>query len=90
MKTSKEKLIELLQKKFPDCWFKDGILFSQNYTTAIWSGEGSEIKGMPLLNAYTSSKKYTMEVHNDMDNFLKKHGWYAVLYDAGTVMFYPE
>jgi len=90
MKTSKEELIGLLQKRFPGCWFKDGTLFSQNYSTSIWSGEGSEIKGKPLINAYTSSKKYTLEVHNDMNNFLNRHGWYAELYDTGTVFFYPN
>lgn len=87
---SKKELIELLQKRFPDCWFKDGEEFSNGYSTAIWSGEGSSIKGKPLLDAYTSSKKYTLEVHNDMHNFLEKHGWYAEKYDVGTVMFFPN
>lgn len=88
--TNKEKLLQLLEKKFPSCWFKDGELFSSNHSKAIWSGEGSRIKNKPLLDAYTSSKLYTLEVHNDMVKFLDKHGWYPEMYDAGTVMFYPN
>lgn len=84
------EMLGLLQKKFPKCWFKDGGEFSKSHSGSIWSGEGSEIKGKPLLDAYTSSKKYTLEVHNDMVDFLDKHGWYPELYDSGTVFFYPN
>lgn len=88
--TSKEKLIELLRNKFKDCWFKDGAEFSDNHPTAIWSGEGSVIDNMNLVNDYSESKRYIMGVHEKMDAFLKRHGWYHELYDTGTVMFYPN
>lgn len=87
MKT-KEELLKLLEKKFPGCWFKDGALFSSSHKNSIWSGEGSSIDDMQLINDYIESKKYVFGVHVKMLNFLKKHGWYAELYDSGTVFFY--
>ena len=89
MKT-KEELLILLKKRFPDCWFKEGQEFAPDYHTAIWSGSDSEIKGKPLLDAYSSSPVYILEVHRDMNRFLERHGWYAELYDVGTVFFFPN
>jgi len=86
--TSKEELLELLKKKFPGCWFKDGALFSSSYQNSIWSGEGSSIDDMQLVNDYIESKKYELGVHVKMSKFLEKHGWYAELYDSGTVFFF--
>lgn len=89
MKT-KEELIPLLEKRFPDCWFKDGKLFSADNESSIWSGEGSTIDNMKLVDDYAQGKKYVLGVHVKMNNFLEKHGWYAELYDTGTVFFYPS
>ena len=86
----KEELIELLQKKFPQCWFKDGGEFSNSNSSSIWSGEGSTIKGKKLVDNYTDSKDYVLAVHKSMVKFLDKHGWYPELYDSGTVFFYPN
>ena len=89
MKT-RDELLELLEKKFPDCWFKEGEMFGSGHAGSIWSGEGSIIDGMDLVNDYAQGNKYIMGVHHKMDAFLEKHGWYHELYDSGTVFFYPS
>ena len=89
MKT-RDELLELLEKNFPECWFKEGERFSSNHSNSIWSGEGSIIDDMNLVNDYANSKKYVMGVHHKMDEFLTKHGWRHEMHDSGTVFFYPN
>ena len=86
---TKEELLDRLKRRFPKCWFKDGTLFSNNYSTAIWSGSDGTIRGKKMIDPYATSKLYILEVHYQLNNFLERHGWYAEMYDAGTVMFYP-
>lgn len=89
--TDRTKLMQLLAKRFPSCWFKEGELFSEEQAGAIWSGSDSKIDDLPMLNVYASSnKKYYGGIHLKLYNFLKRHGWYNLYYDAGTTFFYPK
>lgn len=89
MKT-RDEMLTLLEKKFPNCWFKKGEMFGSGHADSIWSGEGSSIDGMNLVDDYAHGNKYIIGVHHKMDAFLKKHGWYHELYDSGTVFFYKS
>lgn len=90
MKKTRDEMLELLKKKFPGCWFKDGEDFSDRHTNSIWSGEGSVIDDMNLVDDFAQGKKYVLGVHHKMDEFLTRHGWYHELYDSGTVFFYQS
>lgn len=89
MKT-RDEILTLLEKKFPNCWFKEGEKFASSFQGSIWSGSDSTIDGLKLVDDFAQGKKYIIGVHCKMDAFLKKHGWYHELYDCGTVFFYPS
>ena len=88
--TNRNELIEILEKEFPGCYFKEGEFFSSTHKSTIWSGEGSIIDDMEMLNTHSLSEEYIMGVHKKMVDFLDEHGWYHQTHDSGTVFFYPN
>ena len=57
----------------------------------IWiSGENdvADKKGKQLFSYYNDGSTYKFGVINHLVALLKKHGWYAEWYDAGTVMLW--
>jgi hypothetical protein len=92
-RTTKEDLIEALQKRFPKAWFKDGADFGSGSDTAVWTGEGSELNnGLPMFNYYSERSCYAegFGAHEQLCNFVEKHGYYVECYDAGTFLIYPN
>ncbi len=82
---TREKLMEILKKRFPLMWMKKSEEFSSDYKDCIWTGEGSYIKkDVPMFDNYGNPKYYELDVHNDLIKFLDKYGWYAESYDSGT------
>ncbi len=86
-------ILEELQKAFPDCWFKAGKEFDGSSTRLVWSGEGSEINGLPAFdcNAWehdSHEQTYTMCVHNDLNKFAESCGCYWEAHDGGTFFLY--
>lgn len=78
-----QTIIKKLERKFPDCWFKElraGI---------VTSGEGSIIDGLEAFNYNSwesdpSEKIWTMGVNNDLMDFVEKLGYFWECQDAGT------
>jgi hypothetical protein len=92
-RTTKEDLMESLQKRFPNAWFKDGAEFGGGSDTAVWSGEGSMLNnGLPMFNYYSDRACYRdgFGAHEQLCNFVEKRGWYVECYDAGTFFIYPN
>ena len=94
MATSREKLIELLEKKYPEMNLDTTESFNGS-EGGIWNRsteDGLEAKnGMRLFDYYAEDyqeKNYVFGVHNEIGKFLEKHGWYAEWNDAGTIMFW--
>lgn len=83
-----QKLIDKLQKQFPDMWFKDGAEFSDGYKNTIWTGEGSHIDGEYAFAHWGYPD--TMGVNPKFDEALNKLGLWAEFYDAGTVFIYKN
>ena len=85
------KIIDALEKKFPNCWFKDGDLWGSSAT--VWSGEGSRIDGMPAFDSYASGwdpkeTMYVMGVKKELADFVKSKGYFWEAYDSGTYLLY--
>ena len=92
-----DKLLDLLEKRFPDCWFKDASLFKSNYQ-GVWTGEGSYIEEVidtsdntmkiPAFDMYGHHTIYEMGVHKQLVAFLDQFGLYAEAYDSGTFFIF--
>lgn len=92
MKTTTE-LITLLEKRFPNAWFKEGAGFGNGYEKSVWTGEGSMLNnGLPMFNYYSTKNCYAngFGAHEQLCNFVEKHGYYVECYDAGTFLIYPN
>jgi hypothetical protein len=83
------KLITLLEKKFPNAWFKEGAEFSNSTSGSVWTGEGSMIGDEEMFNYFGSGDTYKFGAHIKLCNFVEKNGYYVECYDAGTYMIYP-
>jgi hypothetical protein len=86
------KILDALEKKFPNCWFKDGNEFDGS-SAAAWSGEGSGIDGMPAFDSYASGwdpeeTMYVMGVKKELADFVKSKGYFWEAYDSGTYLLY--
>ena len=93
--TSREKLMELLEKKFPNMWTKEGELFGNHKENTIWTGEGSYLKdkeGMEweIFDYFSMSETYQFGVHIELVEFLNKHGYYTECNDPGTYFITPQ
>lgn len=88
--TSRSRLKNILKRKFPDMWMKDGEDFSSSNAGSIWTGEGSfDNDGIPLFDNFATSPLYELGVHKDLVRVLDKHGWFAEFHDGGTVFIWP-
>jgi hypothetical protein len=92
MKTVSE-LITLLQKRFPNAWFKEGEGFGDGYDKSVWTGEGSYVgKGdskCDMFDDYDMSDKYEFGAHVQLCRFVEKYGYYVECYDGGTFFIWP-
>jgi hypothetical protein len=90
--TTREKLMKLLADKYNDMFLRTTEEFDGS-TSGIWSSGETYLEakdGFNLFDYYTENyKRYEFGVHNELVDFLDKHGWYAEWHDPGTIMFYP-
>ena len=95
MATERQKLMELLEAKYPKMLLRTTEQFDGS-ERGIWtSGEdGLEAKDeRPLFNYYAqdyNEEIYVFGVHKEIRSFLESHGWFTEWHDAGTAMLYPE
>ena len=90
---STTKLIELLEEKFPNAWFKEGEGFSSGYERAVWTGEGSYMDKdsvVEMFDSYDMGENYEFGAHVKLCRFVEKHGYYVECYDNGTFFIWPE
>jgi hypothetical protein len=90
MTATREKMMELLEAKYPNMFLRTTEEFDGG-KGGIWtSGEDGLAgkDGFALFNYYAEGKCYQFGVHTEIYNFLEKHGWYAEWYDCGTIMLY--
>ena len=91
MATTREKMMELLEAKYPKMFLRTTEEFDGG-KGGIWtSGEdGLKAKdGFDLFDYYKDdAKRYEFGVHTEIGTFLEKHGWFAEWYDCGTVMLW--
>jgi hypothetical protein len=89
--TSREKLMGLLEKKYPNMFLRTTEEFNGN-KGGIWtSGEESPSckDGLEMFDYWTENHtKYNLGVHKEIYDYLEKHGWYCQWYDCGTMMIY--
>jgi hypothetical protein len=87
-------MIQLLKKRFPFAWFKDGAEFSTEFKDTIWCGEGAKTgkykKREQMFNYYNRTKKYKQGAHIELHNFIKKHNYELFQYDGGTFFLIPK
>ena len=92
-KITREKLISKLQKAYPTITLRTTEEFNGN-EGGIWtSGEDAPMDRtyMPIFDYYVEDYKeanYIMGVRVHLHEFLKRNGWYAEWYDAGTMMLW--
>lgn len=95
MATSREKLMEVLEKKYPKMFMRTTEEFNGSQG-GIWSSgeDGLSAKdGFPLFEYYAEDyqeKRYILGVHKEIYNLLEEHGWYAEWNDPGTIMFWKN
>jgi hypothetical protein len=90
MTATREKMMELLEAKYPQMFLRTTEEFDGG-KGGIWtSGEDGLAgkDGFALFDYYAEGKRYQFGVHTEIYNFLEKHGWYAEWYDCGTIMLY--
>ncbi len=90
MTATREKMMELLEAKYPQMFLRTTEEFDGG-KGGIWtSGEDGLAgkDGFALFNYYAEGKRYQFGVHTEIYNFLEKHGWYAEWHDCGTIMLY--
>jgi hypothetical protein len=90
MTATREKMMELLEAKYPNMFLRTTEEFDGG-KGGIWtSGEDGLAgkDGFALFNYYAEGKCYQFGVHTEIYNFLEKHGWYAEWHDCGTIMLY--
>lgn len=94
MAASRERMIAILNEKFPNLNLKTTEQFDGT-KNGIWvSGteDGITAKdGLRLFNYYAEDNKeviYQFGVHKEIRNLLEKNGWFAEWYDCGTIMFW--
>lgn len=89
-KPTRDELIALMNKRYPNIWTKPSELFDGR-KDAVWTGTDSYMdkdKKIPAFNDAIESKKYDLGVHVDLVKFLAKHGYYTEAYDCGTFFIY--
>lgn len=79
------QLKNAIAKKFPNIWMKDSEEFDGTQK-AIWTGEGSDIDGVPAFGVYNEG--YVFGVHPELHKFLESKGWYTEAYDPGTFFIF--
>ena len=88
-----EELMALLEKRFPNAWFKEGAGFSSGYKNAVWTGEDSYMgkgeKLIPMFDYNNMGAKYQFGAHVDLCRFVEKHGYFVECYDGGTFFIWP-
>jgi hypothetical protein len=99
--TSRDEMIQLLHKNFPNVVAKKSEEFIKTDTNGICSAaeNSSFIDNAKKISAFNPTdsyfynsrldKDYIEEVHKTLYNFLKEHGWYTEFYDSATPQFYP-
>src|SRR6185312_12524374 len=96
---SRDKLMKLLEKEFPNMWMKYSEEFNGNDDVeAIWTGEGSYLLDehhgkVPLFDynaGFTDRQErvYVMGIYKKLRTLLESNGWYSEWYDGGTVFLY--
>jgi hypothetical protein len=95
MATGREKLLEILEKKYPKMFLRTTEEFNGN-SGGIWSsGEDGLLAkdGFPMFEYYAedyNEKRYVFGVHKEIRELLEKNGWFAEWNDPGTIMFWKE
>lgn len=94
MATSREKLIKLLEEKYPEMKLDTTESFNGS-EGGIWNrsteDELESKDGLRLFDYYAEDyegKTYEFGVHKEIEEFLDKHGWFAEWNDPGTIMFW--
>jgi len=90
MATKREKLMDILESKYPKMFLRTTEQFSGS-KGGIWtSGEDNlpAKDGKSLFDYYADGGKYELGVHKEIGDLLLKHGWYAEWYDCGTIMLW--
>ena len=92
MKT-REYMMDHLESEFKI----DFVAITENFNGSeggIWlSGENGETyqDGRSLFNYWSEDhKNYTFGVHNKIQEWAEKHGWYFEWNDPGTIMCWPS
>jgi hypothetical protein len=88
--TNKNKLIALLEKKYPDLSiFENGNGWTSNSEDVFAISAEDNVmssQGHDLLNYWDESHKYwDLGIHHELVEFLEKHGWYAEWVNPGVV-----
>jgi hypothetical protein len=90
MTATREKMMELLEAKYPQMFLRTTEQFNGG-KGGIWTSGEDDLPakdGFALFNYYAEGNRYQFGVHNEIYNFLEKHGWYAEWHDCGTIMLY--
>jgi hypothetical protein len=90
MTATREKMMELLEAKYPQMFLRTTEEFDGG-KGGIWtSGEDglTAEDGFALFNYDSEGKHYELGVHTEIYEFLEGHGWYAEWYDSGTIMLW--
>jgi hypothetical protein len=80
MNKKQEKIITDLKAKFPNVWFNEG----SDFGGFGWSGEGSEIDGLPAFDYDSWENTFVMGVQRSLHDWAASHGMYWECYDPGT------
>lgn len=86
------QILEQLQARFPDAWFKPAQEFDGGSGIA-WSGEGSLIDGEPAFDYYSwewdkHEQHYVMGINRTLYDYTSKLGLHWEAHDAGTYILY--
>ncbi len=89
---TREQMLEAIKGKYPKQHIRTSEEFSEVYENGLWmSAEDgtTDTRGNLIFRYYVDRKAYSNGVINQLNNFVKKHGWFFEWYDAGTIMLYP-
>ena len=96
MKT--KEMLKLLERKFPNVWFKDGAEFSHEKAGTVWSGseptgeDGNENHEVFLSDMFDGTDdeftQYHLGIRDDMFKLMEFHDCWWEFWDSGTLFLY--
>jgi hypothetical protein len=90
---TRDDVIQKLNEKYPKLTLDTSEAFNQS-NGGIWvkgTENGITAKdGKKLFNYYAEQKIYELGVHNEINKFVEKLGWYFEWYDCGTIFIYEN